>query len=232
MSGTPRRRPRALGLVASAVIAAIAIGVIARLSLDEGETDPIEISGAGEVQRLLGGIPQLDQRLGEDDAPVTVEVFNDLQCESCADYQLDVVDSLIEGPVRAGDVKLLFRHFTTSERASTLAAFGAVAAGEQGDEWQFIELFFRNQDEAKSHGVTDEFLERVAGAILEFNVEQWQQDFDDPEVEERIDADADLAGERRLPGEPAIVITGPTGDRELVDSPSLEEVETAIAEVG
>ena len=232
MSAPPRRRPRPAGVIVIAVIAAIAIGVIASLSLDEGETDPIEISGAGDVQRLLGGIRQLDQRLGSDDAPVTVEVFNDLQCGDCSDYQLDVVDPLIEGPVRAGEVKLLFRHFTMSERASTIAAFGAAAAGEQGDEWQFIELFFRNQDEAVEHGVTDEFLERVAAGILEFNVEQWQRDFDDPEVSERIDADAELAGQRRLPGEPAMVVTGPSGDRELVGAPSLEEVEAAIDEVG
>ncbi|MGH2923652.1 MAG: DsbA family protein [Solirubrobacterales bacterium] len=232
MSGRARRGPRPVGVIAIGAVVAIAIGVIASLSLDEGDTDPIEISGAGEVQRMLGGIRQLEQRLGRDDAPVTVEVFNDLQCEPCADYQLEVVDPLIEGPVRAGDAKLLFRHFTTSERASTIAALGAVAAGEQGDEWQFIELFFRNQDEAAEHGVTDEFLERVAGAILEFNVEQWQQDFDDPEVQERIDADAELAGQRRLPGEPAVVVTGPEGDRELVGAPSLDEVEAAVDAVG
>jgi protein-disulfide isomerase len=219
-------------VIAIAVIAAIGIAAIASLSLDEGETDPIEITGASSVQRLLGGIRQLDQRLGDDDAAVTIEVFNDLQCEPCAAWQLDVVEPLIEDEVRAGEAKLLFRHFTTSERASTLAAFGAVAAGEQGDEWQFLELFFRNQAEAAEHGVTDEFLERIAGAILEFNVERWQQDFDDPEVQERIDADAELAGQRRLPGEPAVVVTGPGGDRELVESPPLEEIEAAIAEVG
>ena len=232
MSAASPRRPRLVGVIAIALIATIAIAAIASLSLDEGETDPIEITGAGEVQRMLGGIRQLDQRLGDDDAPVTIEVFNDLQCEPCAEYQLEVIDPLIEDEVRSGEAKLLFRHFTTSERASTLAAFGAVAAGDQGDEWQFIELFFRNQAEAAEHGVTDEFLERIAGAILEFNVEQWQAEFDDPEVQERIDADAELAGQRRLPGEPAVVVTGPGGDRELVESPSLAEIEGAIAEVG
>jgi protein-disulfide isomerase len=232
VSATQPGRPRVAGVIAIAVIVAIGIAAIASLSLDEGETDPIEISGAGAVQRLLGGIRQLDQRLGDDDAAVTIEVFNDLQCEPCAAYQLEVVEPLIEDEVRSGEAKLLFRHFTTSERASTLAAFGAVAAGEQGDEWQFIELFFRNQAEAAEHGVTDEFLERIAGAILEFNVEQWQQDFDDSEVRERIDADAELAGQRRLPAEPAVVVTGQRGDRELVESPPLTEIEAAIAEVG
>lgn len=228
----PGRRPRLLGVVVIAVIVAIGIAAIASLSLDEGDSDPIEIEGAGEVQRLLGGIPQLEQRLGENDAPVTIEVFNDLQCERCAGYQLEVIDGLVEGPVRAGEVKLLFRHFTMSDRASGVAAFGAVAAGLQGDEWQFIELFFRNQEEAARRGVTDEFLERVAAAILEFNVEQWQRDFDEPEVQERIDADAELAGQRELPADPAVVVTGPRGDRELIESPALGEIEAAIREVG
>ena len=227
----PRRRPRLVGVIVIAVIAAIGIAAIASLSLDEAEDDPIEIEGAGAVQKLLGGIRQLDQRLGDDGAPVTIEVFNDLQCEDCAEFQLEVIEPLIEGPVRGGEAKLLFRHFTTSDRASGIAAFGAVAAGKQGDEWQFIELFVRNQDEAARRGVTDEFLDRVAAAILEFNVEQWQRDFDEPEVQERIDDDAQLAGERQLPAEPAVVVTGPEGTRELIGSPSLAAIEAAVAEV-
>lgn len=227
----PRRRPRLVGVLIISLIALVAIAAIASLSLDEGEIDPIEIDGAGSVQRLVGGIRQLEERLGEGDAPVSIEVFNDLQCEDCADYHRRVIEPLIEQQVRPGEVKLHYRHFSMSERASGLASFGAVAAAEQHHQWQFIDLFFRNQDEAARRGVTQELLDRLAGAILEFNVEQWQRDLEDPEIQETLDADAELAARRRLPAEPAVVVTGPRGDRELTDSPSLEQIEAAIAEV-
>ncbi len=218
-------------MVVIALIVAVAIAAIASLSLDEGETDPIEVEGAGAVQRLVGGIPQLGERLGEDNAPVAIEVFNDLQCEDCAAYHRRVVEPLIEGKVRPGEVKLVYRHFSMSERASGLASFGAVAAAEQHHQWQFIDLFFRNQDEAARRGVDQELLDRVAGAILEFNVEQWQRDLEDAGIQKTLDADAELAARRRLPAEPAMVVTGPRGDRELTGAPSLEQIEAAIGEV-
>ncbi len=232
MSGpAPRRRPRLIGVLIGAGAAMALIALFASLSLDEGDTDPIQIDYAGEVRRLIGGLPQLDERLGEDDAPVTVEVFNDLQCTYCADWQRDVVDPLIADQARDGDVKFLYRHWSMTERASGIASYGAVAAGLQGQQWQFIELFFRNQGEAQRFGVTQEVLDEIAKGVLNLNIEQWQRDFEDPEIPERLEDDDLLAVQRRLPAEPAVVVTGPGGSRELVETPSLADVRAAIDEV-
>jgi protein-disulfide isomerase len=221
-----------IGVVVLVLCALVLLFVIASLSLDEGEEDPIEVEGAGAVQRLLGGIQQDGAVLGQPDAPVTVEVFNDVQCEPCADYQLEVIEPLIAGPVReSGDVRLEFHHFPMSRASFGLAAYGAVAAGLQDYEWQFIELFFRNQDEAKAEGVTQELLDQVANAILNFNVEQWQRDIDEDEVKEILEEGDILAAELGFPAEPAVVVTGPGGTRELIQSPALEQINAAVAEV-
>jgi len=225
-------RPRPLGVAILAGVILVLLFVIASLSLDSGDEEQVEISGAQEVQRLVGGIQQDDRVLGDDSAPVMIQVFNDLQCKPCAEYQLEVIDELIAGEVRDGDVKLEFHHFSTGARNTGIAAYGAVAAGLQDDQWQFIEVFVRNQEEAEAQGVTDEFLEQVAKAILEFNVEQWQRDFDEPEVQEAVEADVELVAEMRLPAEPAVVVEGPEESRKLVESPSLAEIRAAIAEVG
>jgi protein-disulfide isomerase len=226
-----RQRPRKVGIAIIALIALTLLFVIASLSLDEGEEDPIEISGAGEVQELVSGIRQDERRLGHPTAPVTVQVFNDLQCLPCGDYQLENIDPLIEDEVRDGEVKLEFHHFSTGARNTGAAAYGAVAAGLQGHQWQFIELFFRNQDEGEAEGVTDEFLEQVANGIIEFNVELWQRDFDEPEVQEAVEDDADLVAELKLPAEPAVIVVGPGGEVKLIESPSLDGIREAIAEV-
>jgi protein-disulfide isomerase len=232
VSGAARsRRPRLVGvlIIAGAIVALLAL--FASLSLDEGDTDPIRIDDAGEVRKLIGGLPQLDERLGEDDAEVTVEVFNDLQCTDCASWQREVIEPLIADEARDGQVKLLFRHWSMTERPSGIASYGAVSAGLQGQQWQFIELFFRNQEEAQRFGVTQEVLDEIAKGVLNLNIEQWQRDFEDPEIPETLDADDLLAVQRRIPAEPAVVVTGPGGTRELVETPSLGEVRTAIDEV-
>jgi protein-disulfide isomerase len=220
-------------VIVLALIALIGLGVIAALSLDDGEDEPIEISGASEVQTLVGGIRQLGNRLGREDAPVTVEVFNDLQCAKCAEWQLDVIDPLIEGPVRDGDVKLVFRHYSVDQdRATGVGGLGAVAAGLQDHQWQFIELFFRNQGIAEDQGVVSQgLLEQVANGILNLNVEQWQRDFNEDEVRETLDDDELRAVDLRIPSDPAVLVSGPADSELLVEAPPLDDVEAAIAEV-
>jgi protein-disulfide isomerase len=213
-------------------IVVIGIFVVAALSLDDGEEEPIVTEGAGEVQQLVGGIPQLGNRLGQDNAPVTIEVFSDVQCERCADYQLETIDPLIEDEVRGGDVKLVFHHYSMDpDRATGVGGFGAVSAGLQDHEWQFVELFFRNQDEAPNDVISQPFLDQIANGILNLNVEQWQRDFNSDEIRERLEADEMLAVHRRLPLEPAVVVTGERGDRELVESPPLDQIRAAIDEL-
>lgn len=227
----PRRRPRPIGVLILAGIAVLAVALFASLSLDEGDIDPIQIDDAGEVRNLVGGIPQLEDRLGEDNAPVTIRVFNDLQCVDCAQWQLDVIEPLIADEVRDGEVKLEMRHWSTTERPSGVAAYGAVSAGLQAQEWQFMQLLLHNQGEAEQRGVTQEFLDEVAKGVLNLNVEQWQNDFDNDEIKDRLEADDLEAIEERIPAEPGVIVTGPAGEVKLIETPSLAEVRKAIAEV-
>lgn len=221
-----------MGVIVLAGSGLLLLFVIASLSLDEGEEDPVEIEGAAATQRLLGGIEQDGPRLGEPEAPVAIQVFNDVQCEPCADYQLEVIEPLIAERVReSGEVKLEYHHFPMSRTGIGLAAYAAEAAGQQDYEWHFNELFFRNQDEAVGGEVTQDLLDQVANAILNFNVEQWQRDMDDPEVREALEEDDILAADLGFPAEPAVVVRGPGGTHELIQSPSLEEIDAAVAQV-
>ncbi len=230
MSEQPgRRRPRLVGLIVIGFVVLIGLAVIASLSLDDGKAEPIEIEGAQEVQQLVGGIRQLGERLGDEDAPVTVELFSDVQCEECAEYQLETIDPLIADEVRGGEVKLLFRHYSMDEdRATGVGGLGAVSAGLQDQQWQWIELFFRNQDEIEANRISEEFLDQVANGILNLNVEQWQRDFDTQEIQDILADDEALAVQRRLPLQPAVVVDGDGGTRELVEKPSLEQIRQAI----
>jgi protein-disulfide isomerase len=161
-------------------------------------------------------------------------VFNDMQCDPCSVWNHDVVEPLIGGPVRDGDLQLVYHNFPMTESGFFLGAFAAVAAAKQDYEWQFIELFFRNQDEAEKHGADQEFLDNIARGvgIVNFNVEQWQRDMNDEDIQQTLDDDEALTADRRLPAEPAVVVGGPNGTKQLIESPSLAQIQDAIAQVG
>jgi protein-disulfide isomerase len=213
-----------LAIGASALVVAIVFIAVG----EEGES--IEITGVSETNQLLGGIHQDGPELGSPEAEVTVTVFNDLQCIPCADYHLDTVPSLVEDFVRPGEARLEFSHFSVGPRETGLASYGAVAAGFQEREWQFIHLLYLNLDEAGARGITDEFLRAIAGSAG-LEIGEWEEDRRSPAAAREVQADAELARELGLPAQPAAVVDGPGGTRTLIESPSLEEIEQAIGAV-
>ncbi|MEZ5075364.1 MAG: thioredoxin domain-containing protein [Solirubrobacterales bacterium] len=217
------------------ILSLAAIGLMAAivsLSVGEHREETFTITGSGEVQELIGGIPQLGDRLGSDDAPVTIDVFNDLQCTRCADYQLAVVDPLIEDYVRTGEAQMIFRHYPLGGKPVTLGGVAAEAAGEQDRQWQYIEIFFRNLDQVPEQGVTQEFLDEIAAATPKLEVAEWERAMQGDEAEQAARAGNDLGTQLKIPADPAIVVTGANGSEELDSAPSLADVEAAIERVG
>ncbi len=227
-----RRSPWLPRLLLGAGAAGLLAAVVS-LSVGEGGPEKIAISGGEQTQQLIAGIPQDGPYLGPSDAAVTVTIFNDLQCSSCDDYELETVNSLIEQYARTREARLEFRHISLGEAETTEAAYAAAAAGEQDREWQYIDLLFRNQDEAPAHVVSDEFLEDVGSAIPNFDLDAWKAARDSSEVADRVEADATLAAEYGLRVEgPSIVVSGPGGTKVLQDSPSTQDVDAAVSAVG
>jgi protein-disulfide isomerase len=232
----PRRRPRLVGILVLALIVVLLGFAIVSISVGTGTEDEgdIHITGAAEVQSLVGGIEQDGPRLGSPDASVTVQVFNDLQCDPCSDWNRDVIVPLIAGPVRDGQIQMIYHNFPMTESGFFLGAYAAAAAAKQDYEWQFVQLFFANQDEAEKQGADQDFLNNIARGvgIVNFNVEQWQRDMNEDDITSILEADEQITAERRLPVGPAVVVGGPNGTRELTESPSLADVQAAITAVG
>ena len=217
--------------VGLALLAAGLIGAIVTIAVGEGGPQPQDVGGVNDVQGLFGGVEQEDATLGSEDAAVTVTVFNDLQCTDCADFQLEQVDPLIDEYVRTDDVSFELRHFAISGHDTVRAAYAATAAGEQGRQWQYADLFLRNQDLAADGGVTDELLRELAESVPELETDEWEEDLDSEEVAARVEDDARLAAELKLPAEPAVVVSGPSGEETLIDTPTRAEIDAAIQKV-
>ena len=210
-------------------VATIALlAALISLSVGEHKEEQFTISGAGEVQELIGGIPQLGDRLGSDDAPVTIDVFNDVQCTRCADYQLNVIDPLINEYVRTGAAQMIFRHYPLGGKPITLGGVAAEAAGEQDRQWQFVELFVRNLDQVPEQGVNQEFLNEIAATVPKLEVTNWEDAVAGDEAEQAARAGNDLGTQLKIPADPAVVVTGANGSQELDSAPTIEEIQDAI----
>jgi protein-disulfide isomerase len=220
--------PRAL-IVLGAI--ALASAIVSISVGNGGPGEPALVGGVNDVQRIFGGIRQDGAYLGSPDAPVTISVFNDIQCRPCASYEIDTIDPLVEEYARGGDVRLEFRHFSLAPNDTTLAAIASEAAGVQDRQWQYLDTFVRNLDAIGDRAIDEDLLREVAEAVPQLDVDEWQSDYEDPASEDRVRQDAMLAADLKLPAEPAVVVSGPGGQRQLIESPSQAEIEAAVAAV-
>jgi hypothetical protein len=224
------------------VIALLGLGLlllgyfIANVSTQKPGRAVVHVAGIGDAQEIFGGVPQAGDRLGSSDSPVTIQVFNDLQCSSCREDFLGTIPKLTEDFVRPGDVKLLYRHYSNAENLVELGFYGAEAAAEQGYGWQYVYLFFRNQREVERFGgVHQDFLDSIAGGVEELNFPEWQAALKDGQsdgsIAKRLKGYEELGSNLGIRIGQATIVSGPTGTRTLQDGPTLTQIERAIQEV-
>jgi len=212
---------------------------IVQISTQKADRGLVHVAGISEAQELLGGVPQEGVRLGSSDAPVTIQVFNDLQCSDCREAFLGTMPGLIEKYVRPGDVKLLYRHYSNAESPQELGFYGAEAAAEQGYGWQYIYVFFSSQEEAKrftSKPAFEGFEKSIAGGVEELELEEWESALEksgasDGAIQKRLEGYEELGRNLSIRVGGGMVVSGPHGTQTLQEGPSLPEVEKAIAEV-
>lgn len=209
------------------------IAALVSISVGENRVEEFRIEESGEVQQLIAGIRQLDDRLGLEDAPVMLELYTDVQIPTGADYQAQVVDPLIEEYVRTGEANITLRHFPLGPKPVTLGGIAAEAAGFQDRQWQFAELLMRNLELAPERGFEDtDFLNEIAGFVPKLDVTQWEEDLESEEAEALAAEDEEIAAVNTFSAAPVMIVTGAGGVEQLEDAPTLAEVEAAIAAVG
>lgn len=227
MSAEPDRRQRLLQLAAGAAFLVLAVVlVLIVVNSSSGGGGDTTIDDAAQVNRELAGIPQHGMVLGDPRAPVELVEFGDLQCPVCAGYAKEILPPIVEHQVKNGEVKIDFRNLTIIGPESIPAGAAALAAGEQGRGWNYIEIFYGNQGAERSGYVTDEFMEAVAKAAGVKNLAKWNQDRKQLTGEvEKTTAEAEDLG---FHGTPSFAVKGPgTEGLELLGTPentgSLEE---------
>jgi protein-disulfide isomerase len=208
-----RRRIRWLGAVLTAVVAAI----VAVLIATGQSTAPAQVTPqspqaratAATVTRLLAGVPQRGNVLGRPTAPVTLQYFGDLQCPVCRSFTTQALPSLIQHWVRGGELKIEYRSFETATREPGVFAnqqVAALAAGQQGRMWNFLETFYGEQGEEDSGYATEAFIAGIATQVPGLDLARWSAARADAALGQSVVVDSQAAANDGLGGTPAFLI--------------------------
>lgn len=230
------RRKRLIQLASIGAFLAVAVVVVLIVvSQNQGKSsggDAANLVDVSEVESQLQGLPQHGTVIGEPGAKVTLLEFGDLQCPVCKAYSEEVIPQVISGPVSNGEAKIEFRNFTIISQQSVPAGAAAIAAGEQGRGWNFIELFYRNQGEEGSGYVTDEFLTSIAKGAGVRDLKKWNADRKSKRVLAEVARTTEEASKRfEFSGTPSFAVEGPGGTEPLGTPGSAEAIEGAIQNV-
>ncbi len=169
-----------------------------------------------EVSALLSGIPQSGDTLGQPSAPITLQVFGDLESADVRTFVVWLLPDIIREWVRTNIVKIQYRSFmTTSSRYPSVFVnqqTAALAAGVQGQLWNFIETFYHEQGQEHTRYVTEAYLESIARQVPGLELSDWEDDRENSQLTKRVDEDDYTARATGFPGAPAFLI-GRTGGK-------------------
>jgi len=223
--GSDRRQNMTKIVGIAAFLCVIAIAVVAFISLT-GNDEPTKASG--DVDKLLEGIPQNGDLLGEPNAPVTLVEFADLQCPACQQASEEIIPDVVNGPVRGGKANYEFNNWAILGPDSVTAAKAALAAQEQDFLQQFVENFYGNQGLENSGYVTDDFLRDIAEKAGIPDIDKWEADRDLPKWDQvLLDVD-NSAVESGFSGTPSFAIRNEDGSLEQINATSADDIIRAI----
>ncbi|HEV3319475.1 MAG TPA: thioredoxin domain-containing protein [Solirubrobacteraceae bacterium] len=146
-----------------------------------------------EVSAVLVGIPQDGQTLGAPTAPVTLQVFAELEDPSSDSWFLNDLPAILREFVRTNRLKIEYRSFKTNTISSETFVkqqAAALAAGAQNKLWNYVYTFYREQGKEYTPYVTENYLDNMARQVPALNIKQWDRDRNaDPRIEQVVEED-------------------------------------------
>jgi len=241
LDSSPRRgspRPRQLIPLLPVFAIVVALGAVAFLGFGSGNAVSRE-EAAEKVDALLEGLPQEGASLGSLEAPLTLQIFADLECPTVKRFAEAYLPSVIETWVRSGVMRLEYRSLQTdtiNEDTFFEQEAAALAAGRQDRMWNFILTFLFEQGPEDTGYATDAFFTEIAGQVRGLERTKWRHDRRDALLLRRVALGVHSAHSMGMDSTPSFVISVAPGrthqDFEGMDVQSVkEEVELSLRKV-
>ena len=180
------------------------------------------IVGERRVARALAEVSETAMAKGPVGAPVTLELFVDLQSPVSAPT-VDVIDQLLAR--YPSDVRLQFRNFPLAfHPQAALAHEAAMTAARHGRFWEFATFILSRQDSLREQDLI------AHAGRLGLDAAEFAATLREHRYAPRVEADLTAARNRGIRGSPTLLVNG----KKIDGVPSLQmlvaQVEAALAE--
>jgi protein-disulfide isomerase len=245
--------PRALAIaggIALVVIVAIVLGIVLNKSSSSsgggtvtkndiqglGQTgnanQPTALLGSPDANNLFKGIPQQGLVLGNPNAKTQMEMFIDVQCPICQNYETNYLPTVVQKYIKTGKVQLHLQPWAFLGPQSFTGRLGLIAASLQNKGYQYAKVLYDNQGQEESGWLDGPMMASIAASTTGLNIPQWQKDVNSSGVKSIANEVDKLAKQKTVTGTPTVLVGctgGPLKDVVAANvAPTLQDTERAL----
>ena len=157
-------------------------------------------------------VPVNGNHLGNPNAPVKVDVYEDFRCSACLFYTQNIEPLVLQNYVETGKVYYTYHFFIVIDGndgtdASARSANAALCASEQGHFWDYHDTLYANQITEDASLFTDARLTTMA-QNLKLDMTAFNQCYQAKKYASVIQADFTQGGKLNITGTPTIFVNG------------------------
>jgi len=152
--------------------------------------------------------------LGDPNASVTIDVFEDFQCPACEFFNESIEPLIVEHLITPGKVHYVFHHYpfidgagATGGGESDQAANASMCANEQGKFWDMKAIIFANWNGENQGNLNNRRLQAMAERIG-LDMSSFNDCFGANKYEADIQADFENGEELGVSGTPSVFVNG------------------------
>lgn len=152
--------------------------------------------------------------LGDSNAAVTIDVFEDFQCPACQYFTESIAPLIIQNLVSQGNVKYTFHHYpfidgdgASNNGESDQAANASMCANEQGKFWEMQSTIYANWNGENQGNLSDVRLVAMAESIG-LDMDTFNDCFRSRKYQSDIQSDFDLGQTMGVSGTPSVFVNG------------------------
>lgn len=152
--------------------------------------------------------------LGDPNASVTIDVFEDFQCPACQYYTDSIETLIIQNLLSSGDVKYTFHNYpfldgngAGNNGESDQSANASMCANEQGKFWEMHSVIYANWNGENQGNLSDVRLVAMAEAAG-LEMDAFNDCFRSNKYQDDIQADFELGQTMGVSGTPSVFVNG------------------------
>jgi protein-disulfide isomerase len=170
--------------------------------------------------------------IGDTNAKVEVQVYEDFQCPNCKTYADSIEKQLVDSSyITDGQAYYVFMQFpfldsNSITKESHQAANASMCAMEQGRFWDYHDILFANQGAVENGGAYNNKRLQAFAESLGLNMDEFNQCFNADKYATEIEADYQEGIAAGVKGTPTVIVNGQILTPGYV--PTYDEITSAI----